>query len=877
MSAATLREAIIDELRAVQPAAPGRVYVPPAGQGWVVADGGAFAHSKAMAEAYANAIHAYYGTTFQWQVPVIERWDASGGLPSGPSTGDRYLCSVSGNGWTIHHIYEWSGAAWVDTAPLSGMMVWVDDEDLVYLYTGTAWQPLSSAIEMALDDLTDVTITSPTLNHVLVYDDCAFLWKNAVLNHSQLGGVSADQHHARQHNLTSGDDHVVSGLTAGHFLKATGAASFAFGPHGLTYSDVGAAAAGHNHDSDYDPLGSAAAAMAGHVAAYDHSLLHAAATVTGNGIAINGQQINLDIGTGAAQVAAGNHAHAGTYQPLDDDLTSLAGLNAVAGDIGKAVVVSGANTYTLGQDIRNTATVRFGALGLGADAGSILLRAVGTQSVDGALRVTAYMMDSAAIAAGVGAGLGFGGKWTAAGGYACWAGVQGLKDNANADDLAGGLQLLTRANGGSLAVALTLASTLAAVFAGTLRGVRFGAGADPDTYAVYYGTTSQASAPAAWLNQSSTGDAYTRYSLATTRSYAWGIDNSDSDKMVLSTVASGAAAPGTSNLAAWDTSGNLVNAGTVQATLLGLGVAPVANLLVTAEGGYGAMRLSVDNAEICTYVQGGTACRSFNSNCYYDGFDWRFGRGSSSSGAIYCATLNMTSTTTALTSNFWRWESSNAGGDADAVATMVTRMALTGTGVLKIDHIAELTGSAGIAMDHAVTCASTLQALRAGFGVTPDSTIPLLVEKDTGGTYSSATVAAIFGDVDSSDNVYIIGNTIGTGYGFDADDYDVHVNYRGYAGGVTRFRSFTVDDGKGAAILNITGSTKASTFSGTLRTTGLGVGLAPVAGAIALTEIAAPAASAANNATLFVCDNGAGKTSLRVRFQNSIYTIGTDV
>jgi hypothetical protein len=39
--------------------------------------------------------------------------------------------------------------------------------------------------------------------------------------------------------------HTVSGLTTGHFLKATGAATFGFTAHGLGYSDVGAAAASH--------------------------------------------------------------------------------------------------------------------------------------------------------------------------------------------------------------------------------------------------------------------------------------------------------------------------------------------------------------------------------------------------------------------------------------------------------------------------------------------------------------------------------------------------------------------------------------------------------------------------------------------------------
>jgi hypothetical protein len=56
------------------------------------------------------------------------------------------------------------------------------------------------------------------------------------------------------HDLT-GAFHIEAGLTAGHFLKATGSAAFGFGAHGLTYSDVGAAAAGHNHSGVYSPVG----------------------------------------------------------------------------------------------------------------------------------------------------------------------------------------------------------------------------------------------------------------------------------------------------------------------------------------------------------------------------------------------------------------------------------------------------------------------------------------------------------------------------------------------------------------------------------------------------------------------------------------------
>lgn len=50
---------------------------------------------------------------------------------------------------------------------------------------------------------------------------------SGVGDHSQLSGVTANQHHNQAHTL-DGADHTVSGLTTGHYLKATGATTFAF-------------------------------------------------------------------------------------------------------------------------------------------------------------------------------------------------------------------------------------------------------------------------------------------------------------------------------------------------------------------------------------------------------------------------------------------------------------------------------------------------------------------------------------------------------------------------------------------------------------------------------------------------------------------------
>ena len=57
----------------------------------------------------------------------------------------------------------------------------------------------------------------------------------------------ATSNHPQLHSITSVADHSASGLTTGHFMKALSPTTFGFAAHGLTYSDVGAAASSHNH------------------------------------------------------------------------------------------------------------------------------------------------------------------------------------------------------------------------------------------------------------------------------------------------------------------------------------------------------------------------------------------------------------------------------------------------------------------------------------------------------------------------------------------------------------------------------------------------------------------------------------------------------
>ena len=74
-----------------------------------------------------------------WLPPVISLFDNSSALPVAPSVGDRYIAQWTAHGWTVNHVYEWSGAIWTDTTPLEGMVVYIKTDDHLYLWNGTAW------------------------------------------------------------------------------------------------------------------------------------------------------------------------------------------------------------------------------------------------------------------------------------------------------------------------------------------------------------------------------------------------------------------------------------------------------------------------------------------------------------------------------------------------------------------------------------------------------------------------------------------------------------------------------------------------------------------------------------------------------------------
>jgi len=82
-----------------------------------------------------------------WQDSVLDKDLTS--PPGSPSTGDRYIVAASGIGaWSGHDddVAEWNGSTWTFDTKSEGMATWVEDENKLYVYNGTAWVQFGSTI-----------------------------------------------------------------------------------------------------------------------------------------------------------------------------------------------------------------------------------------------------------------------------------------------------------------------------------------------------------------------------------------------------------------------------------------------------------------------------------------------------------------------------------------------------------------------------------------------------------------------------------------------------------------------------------------------------------------------------------------------------------
>jgi hypothetical protein len=71
--------------------------------------------------------------------PVLSIYDNSITLPPAPSLYDRYIAGSTANGWTVNRIYEWNGAAWIETVPYVGMFLFNTGAVQFMYYGGLAW------------------------------------------------------------------------------------------------------------------------------------------------------------------------------------------------------------------------------------------------------------------------------------------------------------------------------------------------------------------------------------------------------------------------------------------------------------------------------------------------------------------------------------------------------------------------------------------------------------------------------------------------------------------------------------------------------------------------------------------------------------------
>jgi hypothetical protein len=80
-----------------------------------------------------------------WQKSIISFWDASVGLPISPAIDDRYVCDVSGNGWTESYVYQYKTAGWFEIIPDVGFAILNKDDETEYVYVLSGdWLPRAS-------------------------------------------------------------------------------------------------------------------------------------------------------------------------------------------------------------------------------------------------------------------------------------------------------------------------------------------------------------------------------------------------------------------------------------------------------------------------------------------------------------------------------------------------------------------------------------------------------------------------------------------------------------------------------------------------------------------------------------------------------------
>jgi hypothetical protein len=197
-----------------------------------------------------------------WQDPVKDKDLCV--PPGSPANLDRYVvCPTASGGWTEHSNaiaeYLTASGGWVYNAPSEGWTTWVEDEDRLYLYTGTAWGPISSVTyhdylaglsgngpqfyHLNLAEFNALTANrTSTVQHIVgpmvsgmqtsiavtYHEDTGLIDFIVSVPHAATTGMTANDHHNQSHGLVGGDHTVTT--VSGHVLRAISAGAVEMGP-----------------------------------------------------------------------------------------------------------------------------------------------------------------------------------------------------------------------------------------------------------------------------------------------------------------------------------------------------------------------------------------------------------------------------------------------------------------------------------------------------------------------------------------------------------------------------------------------------------------------------------------------------------------------
>jgi hypothetical protein len=305
-----------------------------------------------------------------WQDSVMDKDTLS--PPGSPADGNRYLIGgTSAGGWAGHDNqitqYITASGAWVYSALSEGQATWVEDENVLYVYNGSAWVKMSSIY--AHNDLSGLQGGTTAEYYHLANADYSALVTNRTETVQDIVGSFV----SGAGGATVTYDDAANTLTVSGNLASVKPGTVSSSTSGLIGSSLNAARQDHNHDLgthghtgatdggqvSHGSLGSIAGSADGyHLASADYTALTTNRTETVQDIVgafIQGAgsiQVNYDDAANTITVSGSGASYS---HPLVGGDHTAAGLT-----IGWVVRATGATTYAWGAlqtgDIPATAT-----------------------------------------------------------------------------------------------------------------------------------------------------------------------------------------------------------------------------------------------------------------------------------------------------------------------------------------------------------------------------------------------------------------------------------------------------------------------------------------------------------------------------------------